>query len=147
VSYRYTQLDSLHLKFITVIHGGKAKLTLITKSLGMSTILISSFRIDMHDALGYNLGSDFLYWKNEHMTFSIAAIKAEEYNLKIQNCKHTHIPNQTMWAMLNYSSCSFDQLKDIKLLDVDWAQLNREKIKTVVTYKQFIYKSLTTPSK
>ena len=105
------------------------------------------FSKDMHNALGYNLGSDFLYWKNEHMTFSIAAIKAQEYNLQIQNCKHTHIPNQTMWAMLNYSSCSFDQLKDIKLLDVDWAQLIREKIKTVVTYKQFIYKSLTTQSK
>lgn len=104
------------------------------------------FSSDIQRKLGYNLGSDFLHWKNEYMNFAIAAEKAQEYKSKIFSSNRTHIFNQDMWSMLNYSCFSFDQLKNMKISEVDWTQLIREKIKTVVSYKQLLYKSLTTSS-
>jgi len=94
---------------------------------------------------GYTLGSDFLNWKNDLTTFELALKAEKELNQAAWDSGVMHIEGQILWSMLNYKMFSFDQLKNLKTTDIDYAVLSKEKIKTVIEYKRYLYKLLTTP--
>lgn len=94
-------------------------------------------------ATGYTINTDFLAWKNDYMTFATAIKKTQECNQRMLESPYMHPHGQMIMSMLNYDGYSFDKLKDMRLKDIDFNQLVKEKQKTLFKYKRFLNSILT----
>lgn len=83
-----------------------------------------------------------LNWKNQYMNSIIAEQTALEFNRNFYNNDKTYINNQTAWALMNYPDFSYDRVKNLKNVDVDWHEVTQSKNNYICTYKQNLFEEI-----
>ena len=87
---------------------------------------------DTDDSLG-------MQWTSNLMNKQTAWDTANQFNSDMQKSDRFHIPNQVVWALLNYDY-DLDYLHKAKYNEVDWAHLERvKKVEFMDNYKQELF--------
>lgn len=91
-----------------------------------------------------NSDADWLAWDNGVMTYLDASRIGGEATRAVS--KKRHLPNYIMWEMIDHGY-KFDDVKSLKLNQVDLSDIRRKKFKKVSKYKTNLFELLTTESK
>jgi len=83
-----------------------------------------------------------LNWKNQYMNRIVAEQTAQEFNRNLYNDNKSYINNQTAWALMNYPDFSYDQVKHLKNVDLDWYKITQAKNNYIRTYKQKLFEEI-----
>jgi len=83
----------------------------------------------------------FINWENEYMTMGQAYELEQKFRNLAQHSDRFHITGQPIWSLMNYGY-SFEYLANKMHKDIDWHELNLNKIDYINSYKEKLFKSL-----